>query len=83
MKKSVKFYVYKYLDQIESPCQISGLHFQKAINSITGKETYASTILDYIRDYADITGSDFKCENNQKSLYSFIREHKLENALIN
>jgi hypothetical protein len=80
MKKSVKFYVYRYLDKCDSPCIISGLHLQKTINSITNKETYASTILDYVRDYADITGSEFKCIHNQKSMYNFVREHTLENA---
>ena len=82
MKKSAKFYVYKYLDECESPKVISGLYLQSDINAITNKQTYASTILDYARDYADITGSEFKCIDNQKSMYSFVREHKLCNAFI-
>lgn len=82
MKKSVKFYVYKYFDECESPKTVSGLYLQSDINSITGKQTYASTILDYARDYADITGSEFKCVDNQKSMYRFVRENKLCNAFM-
>ena len=74
--------VYKYLDSFNSKVELSGWQIFEAIKDITGKWTYPSTLIQMCRNYADITGADFECIDNQKSLYRFIPNVKLGNAII-
>jgi len=60
---------------------VSGLQLQRAINRITGKQTFASTILGYLRDYADASASELICIDGQKSLYSFVPGYKIFGSL--
>ncbi len=45
------------------------------------KKPYPSTILSYCRQYADISGADFVCISNKESLYNYIPNVKISNAL--
>jgi hypothetical protein len=83
MKKSIKKDLFRFLDSIESPKIFHGWWLQKRMFSITGKQTYPSTLLDYAREYADITGSDFVCLNKALSKYKFERIHKISKAILN
>lgn len=84
MKKDcVKAKVYKYLDTVHSPKVFHGWDLQHIMLSITQKNTYPSTLLDYVRDYADETGSNFVCLDKNKSKYKFERVHKYGNSIRN
>ena len=51
------------------------------INGITGKHTFAETILKYAKTYSDIAGADFICTNIKESEYSFVPGCKIAGAL--
>ena len=74
--------LYNYLDSFDEQVELSGWQIFDAIRDVTGKNTYPSTLLQMCREYADITGADFICINNQKSLYRFTPNIKLGNAII-
>lgn len=77
---TVKQVLFNYLDSLPESF-VYGLHLQAKINSITGKKTFASTILSYVREYADISGSDFICVSRQESKYHFVPGIKISGCL--
>lgn len=80
MKLSVRQTLFRYLDSLPE-CTIYGLHLQMTINGITGKATFASTILSYAKDYADRSGATFECLKKQESKYHYIPCVKISGAL--
>lgn len=82
MKKSIKSQVFTYLDELESPSLISGWQLFESISALTGRKTYPSTLLDYCREYSDLTGSNFICIDHEKSKYSFSRLNKLGSFIV-
>ena len=78
---SIKQTVFNYLDSIKSPSNFSGWELQQKLKSITGKNTYPSTLLKYAREYADISGSTLKCLDVKESQYSFCRQFSLGNSI--
>ena len=80
VKLSVRQTLFRYLDSLPA-CKIYGLHLQSTINGITGKRTFASTILGYAKDYADRAGADFICTNIKESEYSYVPGCKIAGAL--
>ena len=62
--------LYKIMDTLPER-DISGWQLFDMVSSVTGKDTYPSTLISMARDYADITGSDFDCVDRQKSIYHF------------
>lgn len=48
---------------------------------MTGRKTFASTLLKYAKEYADISGADFICTNIKESEYSFVPNVKIAGAL--
>lgn len=73
--------VYEYLDSLKE-CDISGWKLYEIMELRTGRKTYPSTLLKICRNYADITGADFDCIDNQKSKYHFIPGVRLGSAII-
>ena len=63
--------VYDFLDHLGDGAEISGWELAEEINSLSGRRTYPSTLLDYCRDYCDITGGEWECVDKSKSLYKF------------
>ena len=80
---STRQIVFDYLDSISVPTTFSGWELQARIKAITGKNTYPSTILGYVRDYADASGSTVKCIDKKKSYYKFYRHFSLGNSILN
>ena len=74
--------VYKFLDTIDKECNISGWQLYDAINRETGRCIYPTSLLQMARDYADITGADFECIDHQRSIYKFVPNIKLGNAIL-
>lgn len=79
-KDSVRQVLFRYLDSLPA-CKIYGLQLQSTINGITGKKTFASTILGYAKDYADRSGSNFICTNIKESEYNYVPCVKIAGAL--
>jgi hypothetical protein len=77
---SVRQAVFKYLDHQPAGI-IYGLHLQQTINAKTKKETFASTILKYAKDYADASGAELICLKKQESKYQFTPGFKIFGAL--
>lgn len=70
MKHSVRQTVYRFLENHEAGI-IFGLQLTKHINLVTGKETYAGTILSYAKQYADASGASFDCLSIKESKYRY------------
>ncbi len=81
-KDTIKYKTYMLLDKIYSPWTFYGWELQSKMHAETGKNPYPSTLLDYVRDYADVTGSNFKCIDKNKSKYVFERIHKFGDSII-
>jgi hypothetical protein len=77
---SVKSELWKYLDNLPQ-CEISSWQLYDAMHAITGRCTLPSTLISYAREYADISGSEFTCFDNQKSEYKYIPGHKISGAI--
>lgn len=63
--------VYDFLDNLEDGFVISGWTLTEEINGRSKRSTYPSTLLDYCRDYCDITGGDWECIDRSMSIYKF------------
>ena len=68
---SVTKTVYDFLDSLPDNYVLSGWALSDEINRRTGRCTYPSTLLDYCRDYCDITGGEWECVDKGKSIYKF------------
>lgn len=78
---TVRKAVFEYLDSIDS-CNISGWKLFDHIASVTGRHSYPTTLLNYAREYADISGGKFKCIDNQRSIYQFEKGIILGSAIL-
>ena len=77
---SVKSALWKYLDNL-SRCEISSWQLYDAMYALTGRHTLPSTLLSYAREYADLSGSDFTCIDNQRSIYRYTPGYKISGAI--
>ena len=73
--------LFKLLDSLPE-CDISGWQLFERMFIRTGKKTYPHTLLNYCREYADISGADFFCIDYQKSKYQYKPFLKISTALI-
>ena len=80
VKLSVRQVLFRYLDSLPA-CKIYGLHLQSTINGMTGKKTFASTLLKYSSDYCQISGATMECTKRQESEYIFTPGAKIAGAL--
>lgn len=78
---TVKEAVFEYFDSLQS-CNISGWKLFDHIASVTGKHSYPTTLLNYAREYADISAGSFNCIDNQRSIYHFEKGFVLGPAII-
>jgi hypothetical protein len=77
---TIRQILYRYLDSLPE-CEIYGLQLQSVINAQTGKKTFASTILSYAREYADIAGATLICVSHKKSEYHYVPACKIAGAI--
>ena len=67
---SIRQALFAYLDS--SPAgDISGWELFEAIARKTGRKTYPATLLEYARDYAELSGAEFACIDQEHSVYRF------------
>ena len=68
---SVRQTVFEFLDNLEGGAIVSGWQIYEHCESVTGRHTYPTTLLNYCRQYADISGAEFVCVDFEKSKYKF------------
>lgn len=68
---SVAKIVYEFLDNLPDGFIISGWALCDEMTVRSGRHLYPSTLLGYCRNYCDITGGNWECVDNQKSIYKF------------
>lgn len=78
---SIRREVFKILDSLPET-NISGWKLHEMIYMKTGRKPYPPTLLQYARDYADISGGSFTCVDPQKSIYRFKPGFRIESAII-
>lgn len=74
--------IFAYLDTL-GECDIRGVVLPDIVAAMNGKRPYHSTCLDACRDYACISGGEFECIDNQKSIYHFTPGVRLGSAIVN
>ena len=77
---SVKSALWKYLDNLPQ-CEISSWQLYDAMFALTGRHTLPSTLLSYAREYADQSGCDITCIDNQRSIYRYTPGYKISGAI--
>lgn len=78
---SIRREVFKILDSLPET-KISGWKLHEMIYFRTGRMPYPPTLLQYARDYADISGATFECVDPQKSVYRFVPGFGIGKALL-
>lgn len=78
---SVRQSLFDYLDARPGG-PISGWELFEDMARRTGRKTYPATLLEYCRDYAELSGADFRCIDNQESEYYYTPGVKLEGAIL-
>lgn len=73
--------LFKYLDDAPE-CNISGWELYEIMVARTGKRAYPQTLLNYAREYANISGAEFSCIDAQSSTYHYKPFLKISTALI-
>lgn len=73
--------IFAYLDTL-GECDICGVVLPDIIASMNGKRPYHGSVLDDCRDYAMISGGEFRCIDNHKSIYHFTPGIRLDNAIV-
>lgn len=78
---SIRREVFKILDSLPEG-NISGWKLHEMIYFKTGRRPYPPTLLQYARDYADISGGSFDCVDPQKSVYRYVPGFGIGSARI-
>lgn len=81
IKNSIKSQLWEYFDTCGSRL-ITGWELYRAMADRTGRHTYPETLLQYVREYADVSGAEFVCMDRVKSLYRFKPGAKIAGAII-
>jgi hypothetical protein len=78
---TVKAHLWKLFDSMQAS-DISGWALFEAMYARTGRKTYPQTLLDYCREYADISGAEFRCVDREKSIYRYAPGVQISGAII-
>lgn len=78
---TIKAHLWAFLDQL-GPAKISGWALFDEMHARTGRMTYPPTLLDYAREYADISGGEFRCVDPARSVYKFSPGAKIAGAIV-
>lgn len=79
-KPSVKRSLFAYMDSRPAGV-ITGWELFAAMESRTGRKTYPGTLLQYAREYADVSGSTLECVNPAESRYQYTPGYKVAGAI--
>ncbi len=78
---TVKQSLFKFMDD-QHERDISGWQLFQEMNRRTGYNTYPSTLLKYLREYADISGAGLDCIDHENSKYHYVPGFKIGDAII-
>ena len=67
---SIRQTLFAYLDDHPAGF-ISGWELFQDMAKATGRKTYPATLLEYARDYSELSGAEFRCIDNQESRYYY------------
>jgi hypothetical protein len=73
--------LYRVLDELPARV-ITGRELSIMVNTLSGRDTYPSTLLGYAREYADISAAEFRCIDPGHSIYLFKPGFKIGNAIL-
>ena len=77
---SVRQSLFRYLDEQPSRT-ITAWNLFDVMEARTGRKTMPATLMQYARDYADISGASLVCINPQESRYRYEPGAKIAGAL--
>ena len=78
---TIKRTLFDYMDT-QGERDISGWQIFREMNQRTGYNTYPSTLLKYLREYADITGAELECIDHENSKYHYVPGCGIGSAII-
>lgn len=78
---SIRREVFQILDSLPET-KITGWNLHEMIYFKTGRKPYPSTLLQYARDYCDISGGELVCIDPQKSIYRFVPGYGIGKAIL-
>jgi hypothetical protein len=78
---TIKRTLFDYMDA-QGERDLSGWELFRDMAAMTGKATYPSTLLKYLREYVDITGADLECVDHEKSIYHYVPGCGIGSAII-
>jgi len=78
---TVKAHLWELLDSMDER-KISGWALFEMMQARTGRMTYPQTLLDYVREYADVSGALFVCIDPVRSVYLYRPGFKIAGSTI-
>jgi len=78
---SIRQSLFAFLDDLP-PGNISGWELFDRMRERTGRNTYPATLLDYARDYCDLSGASFDCVDAERSIYHYSPSVKVAGAIV-
>ena len=78
---TVKAATFEILDNLTVD-RISGWQLFDMVRVKTGRNTYPQTLLDYAREWADISGGSFRCVDTVHSVYRIEHGAKISGAIF-
>ena len=70
---SIRQLTFRYLDTLPHTAKLSGWGLYETMLLRTGRRTTPATLLQYLRDWADIGGHTVECVNREASQYRVTR----------
>lgn len=78
---SVRQSLFDYLDARPGG-PISGWELFEDMARRTGRKTYPATLLQYAREYAELSGASFDVVDHERSIYHFIPGAKIAGSIF-
>ena len=78
---SIRQALFEYMDSRPAGF-ISGWELFQDMAKATGRKTYPATLLEYTRQYSELSGAEFRCIDNQKSRYYYHPGASIAGAIV-
>lgn len=78
---TIKAAVFDILDHLP-PCELSGWKLFDLVQEETGRKPYPPTLLQYAREYAELSGAAFDVIDSARSIYHYRPGVEIARAIL-